>query len=175
MDNNTCVVDALTLIDHIHLIKSWVYAHDIRLLVPTIGKSRALLYTILSRSEREAVPEQVEQLYQKALEAKSKPEEAGRSKPPPKTSKKDFPTFDVNPSVTREFLARARESQDNLPVEFQHENEQFSQWRSKEIMAEKQKFNERNPASYAQTLLMKLNFSEGSENGISKGMDWYGA
>ena len=43
MDNNTCVVDALTLIDHIHLIKTWVYAHDIRLLVPATGESNALL------------------------------------------------------------------------------------------------------------------------------------
>ena len=60
-------------------------------------------------------------------------------------------------------------SETDLPVEFQQENEQFTQWRSKEIMAQKEKFDDKNPASYAQTLLMKLNFSEGSGNGSLKG------
>ena len=37
-------------------------------------------------------------------------------------------------------------------------------------MAQKEKFDEKNPASYAQTLLMKLNFSDGTGNGAPKGM-----
>ena len=57
-----------------------------------------------------------------------------------------------------------------LPVEFQQDSEQFSQWRSKDIMAQKEKFDDKNPASYAQTLLMKLNFSDGTGNGAPKGM-----
>lgn len=38
MEKITCVIDATTLVEHIHEIKSWIYNGQLRLVVPLNSK-----------------------------------------------------------------------------------------------------------------------------------------
>ena len=67
-----------------------------------------------------------------------------------------------------EFLERARVGADSRSVTFQQPQEQFTQWKEEEQQAIKvEQPPEGPPTSFAQALLRKLNFNDGSNvNGI---------
>ena len=58
--------------------------------------------------------ENVEQLYKKSVEPKPIAQESSRSKPAAKPPRKVYPTFDINATIAREFLARARKGKDTM-------------------------------------------------------------
>ena len=73
-----------------------------------------------------------------------------------------YPTFDISPSIAKEFLKRSRQEESNLLVDFQKEEEQYTTWKNLEIQEEqeKQKNAEGKPATFAAALLAKLNIAE---------------
>ena len=73
-----------------------------------------------------------------------------------------YPTFDISPSIAKEFLKRSRQEESNLLVDLQKEEEQYTTWKNLEIQEEqeKQKNAEGKPATFAAALLAKLNIAE---------------
>ncbi|KAL8794344.1 MAG: hypothetical protein Q9195_003041 [Heterodermia aff. obscurata] len=137
----TCVVDATTLIDHIHGIKKLIHDGQLRVTVP--------LSTV----------ESVEKIYQKSIEPKPEPKEPARPKASGRPAKV-HPAFDINPRVVREFLDRCRVEENKLGVEFQQETEQYTPWKNLQEQEEEQKAPDAKPAGYAAALLKKLNIKE---------------
>lgn len=143
METTTCVIDANTLIDHIHEVKALVYDGHIQLCVP--------LSTI----------DYVDEIWKKSLEPKPEPEKAARPKSGGKPARV-FPTFDISPRIAKEFLERSKQDGKKLAVEFQKEEEQFTVWKNLEIREEqeRQKNADGKPATFAAALLAKLNTAE---------------
>lgn len=85
--------------------------------------------------------------------------------------RKEIPLFDINPRTTMEFLERARAGTDSHGVTFQQTQEQFTQWKEEEQEAIKaEQAPEGPPTSFAQALLRKLNFHDGSDANGTKGL-----
>lgn len=42
MEKTSCLIDATTLVEHIHEIKSWIYNGQLRLVVPLSSKLESL-------------------------------------------------------------------------------------------------------------------------------------
>ncbi|KAI4159692.1 MAG: hypothetical protein LQ342_006385 [Letrouitia transgressa] len=140
MDTLICVIDAATLVDHIHDIKSWTYEGRIRLVVP--------LSAVVT----------VDQLFQKSKEPQPKREEPKRPKSGGRPVRKEYPTFDINPEVVKEFLGRVRAGEKNDAVDFQYtvdiqkETEQYSPWKYLEAEEEVNMNGGKRPTSFAQAL-----------------------
>lgn len=160
MEIPTCVIDANTLIDHIHQIKALVYNGHIHLAVPLSSKSSVAL---LARSitEIDIAVDRVDQQYRKSIEPKPEPEKATRPKSGGKPAKV-YPAFDISPRVAKEFLERSSQEAIKILVDFQKDEEQYTTWKNLEIQEEqeKQKNAEGKPATFAAALLAKLNISE---------------
>ena len=150
----TCVVDAITLTDHIHGIKKLIYDGQVRLTVPLSSISLSSTNTLHSLTSYIAI-ESVEKIYQKSIEPKPEPKEAVRPKPSGRPVKV-HPTFDINPRVVREFLDRCKIEDSKLNVEFQQEAEQYTPWKDLQEQEEEQKDPDAKPVDYAAALLKKL-------------------
>ena len=186
METPICVADAKTIIDHIHDIRRWIYAGQLRLVVPSSSRSyRTLFAPSLLKSF--VAYEHVEQLYQKSTE--QKPTTKGNSRPRSlgKPVKKEYPTFDINPRVTKDFLSRLKAWKDEDPtsearqffhekenhdaVSFQQPNEQYTPWKDLEVEEEKPEIPEDRPATWADALRRKQNLANGTSGNsdVSKG------
>lgn len=151
----TCVVDAITLTEHIHGIKQLVYDGRLRVTVPLSSTYNRLTRHYCAEANLWKAVESVEKLYQTSIEPKPEPKEAPR----PKSSGrpvKVHPTFDINPRVVREFLERCRLEDSKTGVEFQKEAEQYTPWKSLQEEEEEQKAPDAKPVDYAAALLKKL-------------------
>lgn len=151
----TCVVDAITLTDHIHGIKKLIYGGQVRLTVPLSSTSSLSFTSRLYRLTSDIAIESVEKIYQKSIEPKPEPKEAARPKPSGRTVKV-HPTFDINPRVVREFLDRCKNEDSKFSVEFQQEAEQYTPWKNLQEQEEEQKAPDAKPVDYAAALLKKL-------------------
>lgn len=100
----------------------------------------------------------VEKLFQKSKEPQPKREEPKRPKSGGRPVRKEYPTFDINPEVTREFLSRVRAGEKNDAVDFQYtveiqkETEQYSPWKYLEAEEEININGDKRPTSFAQAL-----------------------
>lgn len=167
METPICVLDAKTFVDHIQVLKHWIYSGQIRLVVPSC--------TI----------DQVEQLYQKSVEPKPTTQEAPRSRSSGKPLRKEYPAFDINPRVAREFIGRLRnrkeqdgeseqrvfiqEKENHEAVRFQEPNEQYTPWKDLDVEEEKPEVVEGPPTSWAEALRRKQNLANGiSDKSVSK-------
>ncbi|KAL8757657.1 MAG: hypothetical protein Q9184_004153 [Pyrenodesmia sp. 2 TL-2023] len=142
-DYPICVVDATTLVEHIHEIKSFVYQGRICLVVPQ-RISTPLEQKFASLSE-EATKKQ-----KPSKPDPQRPRSSGRLAKVEKSSKAEPSAVDINPLVAGEFLSRFRSDETQKQVEFQSESEQYSQWRLLELEEESKKANENKPTSFAQ-------------------------
>lgn len=156
----TCVIDANTLIDHIHEVKALVYDGHIQLCVALTTMGR------------------IDQICKKFIEPKPEPEKAppprsggkpksargkpAREKPAKEKPAREKPARDINPQIAQEFLERSKQGDEELAVEFQKEEEQFTVWKNLELQEEqeKQKNADGKPATFAEALLAKLNIAE---------------
>ena len=152
----TCVVDAQTLTDHIHGIKKLVYDGRIRVMVPLSSTPQHFLHMYCTSANSDLAAESAEKIYQKSIEPKPEPKEAPRPKATGRPAKV-YPTFDINPRVTREFLGSCKAADSKLGVEFQKEAEEYTPWKNLKEQEEKQKAPEARPVGYAAALLAKLN------------------
>ena len=159
METPYCVIDAITLVDHIHEIKKWVYNGQIRLVVPLSSmfstSSSSLRTTHCSKAS-----ERIEQLCQRSIEQKPKPQEPARPKSSGKTARKEHPPFDINPRLTKAFLAwLQRDKQENwdpeipFAVEFQQANEVYTPWKLAEEQGGKRDGSpDKGPTTFAQAV-----------------------
>ena len=161
MESNTttCVIDANTLIDHIHEVKALVYDGHIQLCVPLSSMSTYITKPL--NAHISLVIDRVDQICRTSVEPKSEPEKAPRPKSGGKPARV-YPTFDISPRVAKEFLERSKQDGSKLAVEFQKEEEQFTVWKNLEIKEEneRQKNADGKPATFAAALLAKLNIAE---------------
>lgn len=167
MENPICVIDANTFVDHVQDIKKWIYRGQLRLVVP--------LCTI----------EQVEQLYLKSVEPKPTVQEAPRTRSSGKPPKKEYPAFDINPRVAREYIGRLKnrkeqdaeseqrvffqEKENHDAVRFQGPNDDYTPWKDLDLEEEKPESIEGPPTSWAEALRRKQNLANGiSDKSASK-------
>lgn len=167
METPICVIDAKTLVDHIQDLKNWIYSGQLRLVVPTC--------TI----------EQVEQLYQKSIEPKPTAQEAPRPRSLGKPPKKEYPAFDINPRVAREYLGRLKyrkeqdadseqrvffqDQENHDAIRFQQPNQQYTPWKNLDVEEEKPEAIEGPPTSWAEALRRKQNMANGTlEKSVQK-------
>ena len=132
------------------------------------------------------VIEQVEQLYLKSIEPKPTTQEVPRSRSSGKPPKKEYPAFDINPRVAREYLGRLKsrkeedadseqraffqEKENHEAVWFQQSSEQYTPWKDLDLEEEKPEAVEGPPTSWAEALRRKQNLANGSsEQSVSKG------
>ena len=124
--------------------------------------------------------EDVEQIYQKSKEAKPVPKEPSRPKSSGKPIKKEYPTFDINPLLARNFLLRLKtwkedgaaseqrdflqEKENHGAVSFQQSSEQYSPWKDVEVEEETPQTAEDRPATWAEALRRKQNLANGAGN-----------
>ncbi|KAG8533027.1 uncharacterized protein KY384_001810 [Bacidia gigantensis] len=184
MESPICVIDAQTFVDHIHVIKSWLYDGQLRLIVPSSRKSFAT--PSLSSTHLLPVSENVDQLYQKSIEPKPTPKETPRPKAPGKPTKKEYPTFDANPKIAKAYLARIQAGKDyetgdhGRPIYEKEENhgsvhfvqpmEQYSPWKDVDDYEEKTDLPSDRAESWAEKLRRKQNVVNGNaENKLAKG------
>lgn len=162
----TCVIDANTLIDNIHQIKALIYDGHIQLCVPLSSTFERLLEASVADSW--IAVDHVDHIYRKSIEKSSEPEKAARPKFGGKPSRV-YPTFDISPRVTKEFLERSKENleklskedSENSAVVFQKEEEQYTPWKNLELQEEQERQkNAEKPATFAAALLAKLNIAE---------------
>ena len=130
--------------------------------------------------------EQVEQLYLKSIEPKPTTQEVPRSRSSGKPPKKEYPTFDINPRVAREYLGRLKnrkekdadseqraffqEKENHEAVRFQQSSEQYTPWKDLDLEEDKPEAVEGPPTSWAEALRRKQNLANGSsEQSVSKG------
>ena len=159
METTTCVIDANTLIDHIHEVKALVYDGHIQLCVPLSSTSSCAMkrphaYVFLAI-------DRVDDSWKKSIEPKPEPEKAPRPKSGGKPARV-YPTFDISPRIAKEFLERSKQDGRKSAVEFQKEEEQYTVWKNLEIREEqeRQKNADGKPATFAAALLAKLNIAE---------------
>lgn len=120
------------------------------------------------------------------MELKPTTKEAPRSRSLGKPPKKEYPAFDINPRVAREYLGRSKnrkeqdadseqrvyfqETENNEALHFQQSNEQYTPWKDLDAEEEKPEALEGPPASWAEALRRKQNLANGiSEKMVSKG------
>ncbi|CAO1596242.1 hypothetical protein XANCAGTX0491_000095 [Xanthoria calcicola] len=157
MDQLICVVDATTLVENIHQIKTLVHQGQIRLVVPQCtATALERMYANLKEEANKKPPRQVEP---------QRPRASG------KPAKSEHPVFDLNPLVAGEFLARLQ-SDDKSTVEFQKDSEQYSPWKIMELEEENRAATENRPATFAQAVqkqnIERLLNSDGVGNGPTK-------
>ncbi|KAL8921711.1 MAG: hypothetical protein Q9208_005641 [Pyrenodesmia sp. 3 TL-2023] len=164
-DHPICVVDAGTLVEHIHEIKRFVYQGRLRLVVPQ-RISKPLEQKFASLSE-DAIKKQ-----KPSKPEPQRPRSSGRLAKVEKSSKAETSTVDINPLVAGEFLSRFRSDETQKQVEFQSESEQYSQWRLLELEEESKKANENKPTSFAQAArkasMEAFSSATGAANGPAK-------
>ncbi|KAI4146263.1 MAG: hypothetical protein L6R39_003518 [Caloplaca ligustica] len=141
-DNPICVVDATTLVEHIHEIKRYVYQGRVCLLVPQ--RTSTTLEQKYAKLTEEANKKPAKQTESQRPRSIGKP---GRFEKPAKT---EPPAMDINPLVAGEFLSRCRCDEGGKGVEFQKDSEQYSPWRLLELEEESKNTNENKPTSFAQ-------------------------
>ena len=158
-NTTTCVIDANTLIDHIHEVKALVYDGHIQLCVPLNGMPTCVAKPL--HAHICTVIDRVDQVCRTSIEPKSEPEKAPRPKSGGKPARV-YPTFDINPRLAKEFLERSKQEGSKMAVEFQKEEEQFTVWKNLEIKEEheRQKNADGKPPTFAAALLAKLNIAE---------------
>ena len=161
-----CVIDAATLIDHIHEIKECVYAEQIRLVVPLCSKSILPRHCLASVAKPYIASERVEKALQKVVEQQTEQRPTSQPKQSSRSARKEYPAFDINPQVTKEFLNRP-EAQSFLTI--QKADEEYAPWQEEETLA---KSNDGGPSTFAQALLAKVNMPRGlaEMEADSKGM-----
>lgn len=173
MDQLICVVDATTLVENIHQIKTLVHQGQIRLVVPQCSKSRSTYGSSATCTLTPALAATaLERLYANLKEeANKKPPrqvEPQRPRASGKPAKSEHPVFDLNPLVAGEFLARLQ-SDDKSTVEFQKDSEQYSPWKIMELEEESRAATENRPATFAQAVqkqnIERLLNSDGVGNG----------
>ena len=159
MQTPYCVIDATTLVENVHEIKKWIYNGQVRIIVPWSSMYSVYLCVVFSTSNCVQALERVEQLYQKTIEQKPKPQEPARPRSSGKTARKEHPTYDINPRLARAFLARLQHGKDHgdleLPfhVEFQQANEVYTPWTLAEAQGEKRDGSpEKGPTTFAQAV-----------------------
>ncbi|KAL8905251.1 MAG: hypothetical protein Q9207_002760 [Kuettlingeria erythrocarpa] len=164
-DHPICVVDATTLVDHIHEIKSFVYQRRVCLVVPQhvstpLEQKFASLSDEATKKQKPSKPEP------------QRPRSSGRLTKGEKSSKAEHPAMDINPLVAGEFLSRFSSDETQRHVEFQKESEQYSQWRLLELEEESKKAHENKPTSFAQAArkasMERFSNSTGAVNGPGK-------
>ena len=114
--------------------------------------------------------EQVEKDAETSLIPKETPKEPASKRASGRAARRSgHPLFDINPRTAKEFLRRAQEK--NIEnVKFQLLGEEFSQWKEEEEKeAAKVESPTAPPTSFADALLRKLNFKEGSDDANAKG------
>ncbi len=125
--------------------------------------------------------ETVEQLYKKSIEPKPTAQEPSRPKSASKPARKVNPTFDINPAVAKEFLARLRkgkeEEQDDkekslcyederwADIQFQSSKEEYSPWKDVPVEEPKIDMPDDRPLSWAELARKKLQANGGMEKG----------
>ncbi|MCJ1463733.1 hypothetical protein MMC07_002342 [Pseudocyphellaria aurata] len=138
MEKLSCVIDAPTLVEHIHEIKSWIYKGHVRLVVP--------LSTI----------EHVEQLFKDYKQQEIKTSAPPRQRSSLRARRTQYPAFDINPHVAHELLARLGLEKIEHLVTFQQPSEEYSPWKEVGVMVEKEP-NREGPTTWAQAALTSLN------------------
>lgn len=176
METPICVADAKTLVDYIHDIKRWIYNGQLRLVVPACSRCNQPSEDV-SLAKEHLAAEQVEQIYQKSKETKSAPKESIRPKPFGKPAKIEYPPFDINPFLAKNFLARLKtwkeedaaseqraffeEKENHGAVSFQQTSEQYTPWKDLETEEEKPQVVEDRPTTWAEALRRKQNLANG--------------
>ena len=190
MENPICVTDAQTFIDHVHEFKNWIYEGQLHLIVPPSCRSTTIPESVSPYLHYHAVPENVEQLYQKSVEPKPIQKEASKPKATGKPAKREFPVFDTNPKIARAYIARLQAGKDHETgplgrpiyvkeekheaVHFAQPNEQYTPWKDVEEIEEKIEIHEDRPESWADKLRRKQNMANGiTENKLAKGWPFY--
>ncbi|KAI4170198.1 MAG: hypothetical protein LQ348_007149 [Seirophora lacunosa] len=181
-DSPVCVVDATTLVEHIQVIKKYVYQGRMCLVVPQRSMSFCLRSTDAIGLTQITASTPLEFRYEKfAEDAKKKPSRQpepqrprsrGRPAKVEKSTKAEQPAVDNNPLVAGEFLARLRSDENQKGVEFQKDSEQYSPWRLLEIEEESRNANDDKPTSFAQAArkasMEKFSGTAGAVNGPAK-------
>ena len=120
------------------------------------------------------------------MEPKPTTQEAPRSRSLGKPLKKEYPAFDINPRVAREYLGRLKhrkgqdagseqwvffqDKENHEAVHFQEPNEQYTLWKDLDVEEEKLEAVEGPPTSWAEALRRKQTLANGtSEKSMSKG------
>ena len=119
----------------------------------------------------------VEEIFQKSKEVKPVSKEVPRPKSSGKPAKKEYPTFDINPSLAKNFLSRLKtwkaedaaseqrdffqEKENHRAVSFQPSNEQYTPWKDVEIEEEPQQVVEDRPTTWADALRRKQSQANG--------------
>lgn len=176
MEIPLCVIDAKTLVDHIQDIKHWIYGGHLRLVVPSSGGSSFLGFCSALLNGSIAI-ENVEQHYQKAIEPKPTAQDGPRPRSSGKPARREYPAFDINPRVAREYLARLKawkegeatseqrdffhEKENHGAVEFQQLAEQYTPWKDLDVEEEKPESVEGPPTTWAEALRRKQNLANG--------------
>ncbi|KAL6716692.1 hypothetical protein ACLMJK_006260 [Lecanora helva] len=158
MEIPICVIDARTFVDHIHDIKRWIYNGQLKVVIPL------------------ATFESVEQLELKIREPKALPKEPARPRSSGKPAKKEYPAFDINPLLARNFLSRLKawkekgadeesqaleEKENHGAVSFQQTGEQYTPWKDVEVEEEKPQAIDDRPSTWAEALRKKQSLSNG--------------
>ena len=94
--------------------------------------------------------------------------------------KKDYPTFDINPRLAKDFLTRIeickasdepasaeqrdfyREKENHDSLDFQRPSEQYTPWKDCEIEEEEVEPSSGGPTSWAEALRRKANLANGT-------------
>ncbi len=176
METPICVADARTLVENIHDIKRWIYNGQLRLVVPSCSRCNHLRRDV-GPTEKYPVAEQVEQIYQKSKETKSVSKDTTRPKAFGKPAKIEYPPFDINPLLAKNFLARLKtwkeedaaseqriffqEKENHGAVSLQQTSEQYTPWKDLEIEEEKPQVVEVRPTTWAEALRRKQNLANG--------------
>ena len=123
--------------------------------------------------------DQVEHIYEKTKETKStSPKEATRPRSSGKPSKKEYPTFDINPLLAKNFISRLMawkegdighesreffdEKENHGAVSFQQHNEVYTPWKDVDVEEEKPQVPEERPSTWAEALRRKQNLANGT-------------
>lgn len=116
----------------------------------------------MATSNRQQAIERIEILYQKSTDKKPKPQEPLRPKSSGKFARKEYPTFDINPRIAKEFLARLQSENIGFDVEFQEKAHLYTPWVGiEEQEAKRPEPTEDRPTTFAQALA-KMNVKAGS-------------
>lgn len=164
MEPITCVVDAATLIENIHEIKSWTFGGYLNLVVPLssmLPSGFALTVTLLTIS---VAIERAEQLYKiKKEELEVKVLDPPKKRLSWKNVRKEHPALDINIQLALEFIKEMEIDESNTSVTFQKSSEAYSPWKVVvEVQQEKKEVKEERPSTFAQALA-----KSNTVNGIS--------
>ena len=168
MESTTYIVDAPTLIEKIHDIKQWVYQGSASLLIPRAGKTECGPRGL--HADLRPALDQIDKDAETSLIPKETPKEPASKRTSGRAARRsEHPLFDLNPRTAKEFLKRAQEKGIEN-VMFQMPGEEFSQWKEEEQKAAvKVESPTAPPSSFAEALLRKLNFKDGSDDANGKG------